>query len=226
MNQMAKKSMKLHINNGNGSFVCGLSIKPHIPQAAWESDALWNVTNGDKIDHNNYQCICTNCMKLFHPSFLNDLLIEKELIEYKASLPKSNRERARRNQSNRRNRNKRRNQSNCNVIYLPHTPIPKKPIALIEDQQWRSLDKKAKVIKKANSKKHQLKAKHIEPETIQSIVDTEESFIQYSDGLAIVRGFGDQWMVVLQDQTNGTESLSDWINRNEAEAIINDLIAA
>lgn len=118
-----------------------------------------------------------------------------------------------------------------NVIQLPYVPIPQKPIALIADQDWRSLDKKAKVI--AKPKKQSLKKKN-EPIELKEIVsidikpndDTEESFIGFSDGLAMVRGFGNQWMVVLNDGLNGTESMTDWVNRNEAEAIIKDLLAA
>jgi hypothetical protein len=88
------------------------------------------------------------------------------------------------------------------------------------------LNKKAKII--AKPKKQQLKAKPIEPKTIQSIDndDIEVGIIEYSDGLAMVKGIGNQWMVVLHDDINGMESMSEWINKNEAIALIKDLLIA
>ena len=228
-----KKGMKYHIDNGKGSYVCGLNVKNHIPEVLIddENNQLFTM-EGDPINHTNYQCVCTNCIKLFHPTYLNDLLNEKAIIDYKESLPKTNRQRARLNAKKRLNRNKAKKLSN--VIQLPFVPVPVKPIALIEDKEYRNMDKKAKVIKKSIVKKPfkgTLTKKNEKPIELTEIVSIgmndgmEDSFIQYSDGLAMVRGFGNQWMVVLNDK-GFTESMTDWINRNEAEAMIKDLIAA
>ena len=229
-----KKGMKLHIDNGKGSYVCGLNVKNHIPEAVWDDEekALFTM-QGDPINHTNMDCVCINCMKLFHPTYLNDLLNEKAIIEYKESLPKTNRQRSRLNAKKRLNRNKA--LKSKNVIQLPFVPVPVKPIALIEDKEYRNMDKKAKIIKSSKSikpKKQSIKPVEEKPIELTEIVsvnmndEMEDSFIQYNEGLAMVRGFGNQWMIVLQDKTNGTESLTDWINYNEAVAMINDLIAA
>lgn len=233
---MGKKSMKFHIDNRNGNYVCGLKVKNHIPEAMWDDDsnALYTM-QGEKIDHTNMNCVCSNCMKLFHPTYLNDLLIEKELIEYKQSLPKTNRERLRRNAMKRRNRHKKRNQSN--VIHLPYTPIPRKPIALIEDQQWRELNKKAKVINKPKNqskskpKKQQLKQKQEKPIDMNEIVAingepiNEIGQIDYGNGLSIIQGPIGKWMIVFTNDDKTIENMSGWIDYSDAHKQASELAA-
>ena len=219
------KQMKLHIGNDKKQFVCGLIIKDHIKQAYWDDEVnqLYDY-KGDLIDHTNMNCVCTNCMKLFHPSYLNDLLNEKTIADFKAALPKTNRQRARINAKKRLNRSKAKALSN--VIYLDYKPLPKKAIALIEDKEWRSMNKKAKVIKPS---KKQLKAKPIEEKPIELTeivsIDTDADCIDFGDGVAIIKGLNNDWMVVVN--TDGkTESLTSWIPYKDAFNEANQLVNA
>lgn len=228
MEGIMAKSMKLHIDNDGKNYVCGLKIRKTIPEAVFDKNTLIELNTGEPITYNNINVVCRNCIKLFHPTYLNDQLIKKELDEYKASLPKSNRERAKRNSMKRRNRNKALKTKALNVIQLPFVPVPNnKPISgLLVDYNWRNLDKQAKIIEKPkqsikNQKSIKTNKKDINNKPIQSdeiiSIETktnelyEDAFIQFNEDCAMVRGFDNYWKVIIKNNDGTIEDLSNWL---------------
>lgn len=54
-------------------------------------------------------------------------------------------------------------------------------------------------------------------------VNQEASFISFEDEVSLVRGFGNQWMIITEIDKR-TESITDWIDLDAAINEINDLL--
>ena len=113
------KAIKQHIINDKNSFCCGLKRNnSNIKTAFFEDDILYD-NECNPVTFESMNNICRNCLKLSHPTLFNDLLNEKAIIDYRNSLPKSNRERMKRKQVNRMKRNESFNRKH-NVIYFSY----------------------------------------------------------------------------------------------------------
>ena len=211
--------IKQHIINDKTNYCCGLKINKHKPTAFYDNGILYNF-DGEQVTFNNMNEICTNCLKYSDDKYYNALLNEKRSFEYKNSIPKQSIFKKRWNINKRKNIAKRINKpyiDKSNIIYLPYTPIA------ITDTN-RLIEYKP-IIKSDNIDNN------INPDTIITLtdeikMDDEISFIEFSDGIAIIRGFGNQWQVILKSDNNVTESLTDWISYDHAIKEVNGLLAA
>ena len=220
---MKKGIKKQHIINDSNSYCCGLNRNNvNVKSAFYFEDVLY-LNDSTEVNHSNYELICRNCLKLCHPTLFNDLLNEKELIEYKKSLPKSNRERFNRNANKRNERIEKRLNQYDNVIYLGmNESLPDKPIM----NPAQLLPMPESIIELSDEIQVQsdelITASQVE--SIETEIDYEESFIEFTDGIALIRGFGNQWSVVFNDN-GSTESLSHFMPYEEAMNEVKGLLA-
>lgn len=103
------KIIKEHIIETNGkSFVCGSKFNSNKKQsfiALFVEGILYN-SNLERVTYKNMDTICLNCLKQSHPTLWSDLLNQKAIAEFKATLPKNNFERVQLDKENRKQQNK------------------------------------------------------------------------------------------------------------------------
>jgi hypothetical protein len=224
---MGKKAIKQHIIGNSNQYFCGLTIKPHIKSSFIdpEDNILYNY-DCNPINHKNMDCLCINCLKLGLPELYNKLLNDKAIESFRSSLPKSNRERKRLKSINRNKRCDSRKSKPFNVIYLGYNPIIEKPIMdpsrlLPLPESFQKKESK----KKESKKKAMAKTKEPIIELTEIVNDQlEDSFIEFGNQVAIVRGFGNYWKVIYKNDDSTIEDLSDWIPyaaaMNEAQQLV------
>ena len=215
---MGKKAIKQHIIGNGNQFFCGLKNQNHIQDAFIdpEDNQLYSF-DGELIDHSNMHLVCTNCLKLGLPELHNKLLNDKAIQAFRDSLPKTNRERKRLKAMNRNKRIESRKTNHSNVIYMGWNPVIDKPI--MDSSRLLPLPES---FQKKNEPKAMIETEEpiIELTEIIESSDTDE-VIEFKDGLAVIQGFGNQYMVILKvidSKTNivKTESLSEWLDRESA----------
>jgi len=223
---MGKKAIKQHIKSNGNRFYCGLNARNRIKDAFIdpEDNQLYSY-EGELIDHSNMHLICTNCLKLGFPELHNRLLNDKAIESFRNSLPKSNRERKRLKSINRNKRCDSRKSKPFNVIYLGYNPIIEKPI--MDPSRLLPLPEsfQKKESKKQSKKKAMAKTKEPIIELTEIVNDQlEDSFIEFGNQVAIVRGFGNYWKVIYKNDDSTIEDLSDWIPyaaaMNEAQQLV------
>lgn len=208
-NVTIKSRNKEHIVNNKTHYVCGLKINSKLPEAFINDGILFN-SNIEKITFVNMKGICQKCLQLFHPTYKDDLINERKRLEYKMSIPTNKRNRQLKGAIKRKSI-----KSNLiapkNVIYLPYKPIPIRDTKrLIEYKPHSDILIDDSIISITPNK---------ETEIIY-----EDTFIQFNNGLAMIKGFNNQWQIILSEN-NKTESLTDWLDYNTALKEIKSLAA-
>jgi hypothetical protein len=114
------KSIKHHLigNWASNKTVCGIEFKkPNIRIVEFDSkEKAWFNDFGDQLDSANWQdTFCLNCLRLHESNLIEQLKMETFLIEYKLSIPKSNRAKKKKQAQLRRKRNGKSNSANESI---------------------------------------------------------------------------------------------------------------
>jgi hypothetical protein len=238
--EMKKQLKKHLYNSEANRYFCGKSINSNDISIDCDSKTYYDGKTIHPITIELLDMVCTSCFKLAYPELYQELIHKKEVNRIKQSIPKGNRAKLNSKPQFKSKRyvgnviqlpwipvpitdpalliDYKPAKSNSNP---KSNPIPNKPVNSSPKPNRDSIKAHNQALKNNPTIKH-AKTKSIDNsgirrETIVEFkyksnpnVNTEDAFIRFDNELAMVRGFGNNWMVVLN--SNGiTESITEWI---------------